>query len=252
MNTTLGRSFGLVATTILLSSFEHGCLVSPDRTSGILGRSARPAPASPEGVVRLVEWCWEHRDLDHYTQVFTDDYRFVFPSADSSGNAFPEHVLRREDELEAAHHLFETGTSELPPARRIRVDLERDLLALPDSRPGRNATWHRVVRSRARLAVETGDRSYRASDALRFFLVRGDSALIPPELAAQGFVPDTGRWYLERWEEENSDPGLATSGGPWRPASFATQPTEIVTWGQLKVLYRGAGAQTARGGAATR
>jgi len=238
MNQIIGRNLGLLVATILLSSAHRGCLVSPGGLPGTQGRSAPPEPTSPEATVRLVAWCWDHRDFDHYARIFSDDYRFVFASADSSGNAFRDHALRRGDELVAAHHLFVIGTATLPPARRIKVDLERDLFALPDTRPGRNATWHRVVESRARLAVQAGDLDYRVEDTSRFFLVRGDSALIPPDLAAQGFRPDTSRWYVERWEEEDTPPGLLRSRGLRSPTPLATQPTRNLTWGFLKALYR--------------
>jgi len=60
-----------------------------------------------------------------------------------------------------------------------------------------------------------------------FFMVRGDSALIPADLAARGFRPDSTRWYIERWEDDT-----------FQEVGARAMPTSTATWGTIKVLYR--------------
>ena len=70
----------------------------------------------------------------------------------------------------------------------------------------------------------------RIAGAASFYLVRGDSAQIPPDLQARGLRPDRSRWWIERWEDE-------TLRVPGRPG-MATMPGRSITFGELKMLYR--------------
>src|SRR6266545_6502129 len=65
-----------------------------------------PAPSTPAGAVRLLQWCWNHRDLDRYNQLLTEDFVFDCAASDTAGNAFRGHGLTRFDETEYARHLF--------------------------------------------------------------------------------------------------------------------------------------------------
>src|SRR2546422_8953248 len=113
-----------------------------------------PAAASPQHAVDLLRWCWEHRAVSDYRGLFADDYRFGFP-ADSAGNPVRVRELTREEELAAATNLFAKGTATLPPARRIAVVFDPNLIARPDSRPGREPRWHREVVTTCNLMVDT-------------------------------------------------------------------------------------------------
>ena len=55
-----------------------------------------------------------------------------------------------------------------------------------------------------------------------FYLVRGDSAQIPPDLKARGFVPDATRWYIERYEDKTD------TGGGQGNSSALRAPSGIV------------------------
>src|SRR5206468_11404775 len=99
-----------------------------------------------------------------------------FAARDSAGNPIRHHELTREEELAAATNLFTKGTATLPPAQRIALAFDPTLIARPDSRPGRNPTWHREVATQFNLAVDTSVNDYRISGVVRFFLVRGDAA----------------------------------------------------------------------------
>ncbi len=137
----------------------------------------------------------------------------------------------RDDELIAAQHLFVEGTITEPPASGIMLGLAGSLIALPDYRAGKSARWHQYVHAAAlTLTVNRTDGSALfVTGAADFFLVRGDSAAIPPDLAA--VRPDTATWYVEHWDDLSS--GGATPADPVK-----TLPTHRVTWFGIKARYR--------------
>lgn len=169
-----------------------------------------PVPNSPRNVLELFKWCWEHRALTEYKTIFTDDFRFVATGVDSSGGTDQGRVENREDELVAAEHLFIGGKADEPPANRIILDFNSDLIALSDPRPGKNAMWHKVIQTSVTLSVDTDAENFRISGDARFYVVRGDSAVIPAEL---GYGPDENRWYIERWEDLTGEGSQALSPG---------------------------------------
>ena len=193
-------------------------------------RSTSIAPDSPKTLLDALAHAWNDLDPGQYPELFTDDYQFVFSSADSAGNPFRDRTLTREDELAIAEHLFVTGTASNPPAQKIVLTFDRTFIPEPDSRPGKTYPWHLEVKRNVVLSVDTPDRAFRITGAARFFLVRGDSAAIPPDLAARGFRPDPNRWWIERWEDETLDTGASPADSP--------TPTHTTTWGSLKALYR--------------
>jgi hypothetical protein len=187
-----------------------------------------PAPDSPEGIVRLVQWCWNNRDTTRYREVFTQDFQFVFAAGDSAGNAYRDDPFGRDEMLTCATHLFVGGGS-TPPAASITLVLDATLYPIADSRPGKDPRWHREVPTSVNLSVTTeGGVEYHVTGNATFFAVRGDSAAIPPEL---GFEPDSTRWYIERWEDYTLGSGsVMTVASP--------QPARGTTWGQILALYR--------------
>jgi hypothetical protein len=218
-----------------------------------------PTPNSPQNVIRLFEWCWNNRDINVYKEIFTDDFRFIFALGDSAGNMFREDPVTREMELNIATNLFVGGGS-AAPASSIVLTLAPTLRALPDSRPGKNPRWHNEIVTSVDLTIKTEDGAeYRILGDARFFVVRGDSALIPREL---GFGPDSTRWYIDQWHDETlqgaatsalapAGPGLQAArsfGGataaaagrapqrPGAPAALTARPFEM-TWGKLNALY---------------
>jgi hypothetical protein len=201
-----------------------------------IARSAVPPAAtaivadSPRALLDAFGHAWNNLDAAHYGELFTADFQFQFSLADSGGNPFPDHSLSRADELQIAQHLFVTGTATLPPATRIVLTFDRTFIPEPDSRPGKSFPVHQEVKRNFVLSVDTGDAAYRITGAAQFFIVRGDSAAIPPDLAAHGFHADPNRWWIERWEDASLDFG----GGI--PATGAT-PTQTRTWGSVKALY---------------
>lgn len=217
-----------------------------------------PTPNSPQNAIRLFEWCWKNRDITVYKEIFTDDFRFIFALGDSAGNLFRDEPVTREMELNIARNLFVGGGS-AAPATSILLTLDPTLRAFPDSRPGKNPRWHNEIVSSVDLTINTeSGAEYRILGNARFFVVRGDSALIPQEL---GFGPDSTRWYIDQWRDETlegsggsavgpANPGgsgmarplglaaLANgaSGRPRAPATFSLRAFAM-SWGKLNALY---------------
>ena len=192
--------------------------------------STKIVPDTPRALLDAFAHAWNNRDPVEYYELFTEDFQFVFAAADSSGQPFPDRCLTRELELLIAQHLFLSGTSSNPPAQKIVLTFDRTFIPEPDSRPGKTWPWHQEIKRNLVLSVDTGEQAFRITGAARFFVVRGDSAAIPPDLVARGFHPDPNWWYIERWEDETLD----TGGG--LPGEGVT-PTASRTWGDLKVLY---------------
>ena len=219
-----------------------------------------PDPTRPELVVRLFEWCWDHRSIAEYEEIFTEDFLFQFAETDSSGNAFLGRVLTRIDEIETARHLF-VGGGASPPANSISLQLDANLIPIQDTRPGkRDTTYHREISTSVVLRIDTDEEDFQVTGTARFFVVRGDSAVIPVELS-QRFPPDAGRWWIERWEDETVGPGgSAFSVVRTRKGASASVPTGDlppaatvrrspapastaaglvpVSWGYVKALFR--------------
>jgi hypothetical protein len=211
-----------------------GCSKStaPGETPPVADTS--PARDTPAGAVRLLEWSWKNRGIDHYREIFTDDYRFLFAEADSAGNAYRDVPYIREDELSMADNLF-VGNADHATASDIQVDFDRTMIPLNDDRPGKSPKWHKSIRTGVDLKVAidrgSGPEVWEVHGYAKFYVVRGDSAEIPADLAARGFGSDTTRWWIDRWEDET-----LPVGAPSGPAH--ANPTANRTWGGIKSLFR--------------
>jgi hypothetical protein len=212
-----------------------------------------PNPSRPDQIIRLFEWCWDHRSINDYEEVFTDDFRFAFASTDSAGRAFQGAVLTRNDEIETARHLF-VGGGTSPPANSISLQLDPNLYVQPDTRAGkRDTTYHREIVTSVVLRIETDEESFQVTGDARFFVIRGDSAVIPQDLQDRGFRPDKDRWYIERWEDETqSTGGIANAAAHARglaarrpgvegepavkPNATQSMPLDV-TWGFVKTVF---------------
>lgn len=84
------------------------------------------------------------------------------------------------------------------------------------------------------LRIDTDEEDFAVTGAMRFFLVRGDSALIPEDLAKRGVGADPNRWYIERWEDETvGEAATRQEEGEPQPT-----PSRNTTLCGIKVLYR--------------
>ena len=194
-----------------------------------------PDPNTPVAAVEFLQWCWTHRDIAHYHEIFTDDFDFAFAIADTIGNPSAQLPWTREEELVSAQHIFEAASS-------ITLTFESSLNDYADLRPGKTDPVHRQVQiTNLTLTINKKDGSgFRVQDGALFYLVRADSAAIPQELADRGFKPVTTRWYIERWEDQTNTGALPASAIRERaPAAPARPlPTRKPTWGSIKLLFR--------------
>jgi hypothetical protein len=245
----------LGAALLLLALGVSGCFnpFFPTVSAIRAAPEAAPLPDSPQGVLKLFKWCWENRAITEYEELFSQDYRFAFAQADTTGDAYQDRATTRDEDLRQTRNLFVGGAgSSQPPAQRIVLYFDANLIALPDSRPGKTSPWHKEVRTSVDLTIDVGTQVYRVTGYARFFVVRGDSAKIPPDLVERGLHPDAGRWYIERWEDESGSGGTAAAAarpvvseaapaagpaGGRLPAGVRSALEEYVTWGWLKNHY---------------
>lgn len=196
-----------------------------------------PTPTTPQNAVKLFEWCWNNRGYDEYSELLTDDYVFQSAGVDSAGNPTREVQARRADELEIAQNMF-LGTAERPPASKLELNFDRNLIPFPDTRAGKDPNWHKTIRTSVSLKVDIGDgTTYEIVGYALFYLVRGDSASIPAELKARGFQPDPLRWWIDRWEDETLPSGSPTAVRPQGGGPAALAPVQT-SFGRVKDLYR--------------
>ena len=227
MNTTR-RFSAAAAAALVLVIFAGGCFnpfappLAPQR-----GISAPPpVPNTPTNLLRLFEWCYNQRSIVEYRELFTEDFRFAFSSLDAAGEAYVNAPWTRDDELISATQLFQGGSAEQPPASSIELRLARTFYVNPDTRPGKNAKWHKKTYTSVLLQIRTADGdAIDITGAATFFLVRGDSAFIPEELRLLGFEPDSNRWYIERWEDDTAlpDQGVQAGVATVRPSEAAVR-----------------------------
>jgi len=228
----------LAALGVLLAGFSlAGCFnpFSP-RIAPVLGASKpAPVPNSAPGVLRLFEWCYNNKAIAEYREIFTEDYQFYFNALDSAGADWRGTPFTRDDELIQATNLFVGGSATEPAASSIRLSLDRNFFVFPDPdyteyegpfpRTPRDplGRWHKNIRTTVTLQIGTDDgNSIEITGHANFYMVRGDSALIPEELRLRGFGPDSTRWYIRRWNDETAQEGtLAMAASPARPAGQA-------------------------------
>jgi hypothetical protein len=227
--------------------------------------SPAPAPTSARDLIMLFKWCWENRDIARYKTLFTDDYRFAFAITDSAGNGYRTNPWIRTDEIISATNLFVGGSATEPAASSITLIFDGDPQVEADGRDGMNPKWHQQVflPSLTLTINKTDGSATRVTGGALFYVTRGDSAVIPPEL---GLGPDSTRWYINRWEDQTNTGSGAAAAGPapraaLRPAALAAagfaatragiaslpatgaaaapSPFPVqMSWGEVKALWR--------------
>jgi hypothetical protein len=214
-----------------------------------------PLPTSPQGLMELFRWCHNQRAIAEYEELFTEDFRFGFSAVDSATQA----PILRDEEIAIARRMWVDGSANEPRANSVSLEYLSRILPLPDSRPGKTSTWHKEITTGILLKVELEDERFEVRGDATFFLVRGDSALIPEQLRQRGFGPDPSRWYIERYEDHTNEGGTAAAAvaahlrgdealaarlaraaatGARIPARPAAALRSGMTWGQLKALFR--------------
>ena len=193
----------LLLAAALLVVLTSGCFnpFRPQVVSGIAFSEPPPLPSSPQGALQLLRWCWVNRNIAEYEELFTEDFRFFFADLEAADNP----PVFRDDEIAIARNLFVDGSATEPRAKRIDLDFSSSLIPIADPRPGKTDPWHKEVTTKVNLKADLGEAIFDVNGDVTFYLVRGDSALIPQALKDRGFVPDRGRWYIEGWEDKTTD-----------------------------------------------
>lgn len=236
---------GLLVTTALVALAGCANPVGPRFLRGpeVTGETGAPEADTPVHLAIRLKWTWEHQDVTMYRELFTDDYVFVFAAADSAGRP----PFGRGDELTMGRHLFAEGTATEPCANRITLDYVSELVPRPDRRPGKAYPWHQEILANVVLKVYTDDYVHQIDGRVLFFVVRGDSALIPGDLEERGFGPDSTHWYIERWEDHTDASGLAPRAST--AATGAVRPLSACA-GAVPARFRFRPAPTGAGRAA--
>ena len=252
-------ALGVLAAGLALA----GCFnpFSP-RIAPTLGASKpAPIPNTASGVLRLLEWCYNNKAITEYSELFTADYQFYFSDLDSSGLDWQERPYTRTDELISATNLFIGGSATEPAASSIRLTLDRNFFVnvdpyfvyypVPDNTVLRDPSGrrHKSIRTTVTLRIEIDDGSSLEIDGhATFYMVRGDSALIPDDLKGR-VRQDSTRWFIRRWDDETAQGvGLALARATGRSAgtaargrtaaSLASQAGAPASWGRIKDYYR--------------
>lgn len=161
-------------------------------------------PRSPEQLVSAVEWSYDHQSPAAYRDLFTADFQFACARADSAGNVYRDTPWTRDDELQFFSALV--NPQRHPPITKLTLDFDRNLVVSPDPRPGKDPEHHRWIRTGYVLTVAEGSAPPRTVfGQIGFFVVRGDSAAIPDDLAVRGSTTDSRVWYLQRWEDATGE-----------------------------------------------
>jgi len=195
-----------------------------------------PRASSPSEALRRLEFAYDHRDDVVNRDLFTSDFEFVFVPGDSAGIPYAVTPWNRTDELASFTKLVHGGTVDQPASSAIQLALDGTFTVADDPRPGKNARWHKKIRSNVVLIVNFTT-SYTAdiTGASDFFFVRGDSAAIPGDL---GVGPDSTLWYVDRWEDETGPVIGPTPHGLFPITPARAMPVTNNTWGRLKATYR--------------
>ena len=245
---TSSRRILLLLSAVLASLGAAGCFnpFSPVILSERVTTVA-PVPTTPQNAVKLFEWCWVNRGVEEYKELFTEDYVFLSAGTDSAGNPTREIQARRDDEIQTAENMF-IGSVERPPAASIRLNFDKSLIPLPDTRPGYSTqdSLFKTIRTSVDLKVEIGDgQTLEVTGNALFYLVRGDTAAIPEELRKRGFVKDKSRWWISRWEDETlGSEGLVANGARRARPAIGGSNTVRMSMAELRRYW------LAQGGAA--
>jgi len=173
------------------------------KTVAPLVSGTAPAANSPANAVRRFEWAFDHEDAAMVRDLLTDDFLFIAASTDSAGN--PSRIPHDRSWFSLAlAAMMDSSTS-------VSLLLDRNLIAFPDTRPGREPRFHKQIRSSMDLKIRIdSENTLEVTGNALFFLTRGDSAAIPRELRARGARPDSTTWWLDRFEDET----LGAAGAP--------------------------------------
>lgn len=197
-----------------------------------------PAANSPAGAVERFDWALTRQDVDMVAGLVADDLRWLSAGTDSAGSPSMQPPHDRAWLLAALGSLLHGVPGRHAPST---VTLAPDpslpsMETFPDSRPGKEPRVHQEVRIGLEVSVRDGDtgETFDVTGGWVFFAARGDSAAIPPELAARGVKPDSTAWWFDRFEDE----AIVSSPLAFRsPRPAAADPARRVSFTSILELY---------------
>lgn len=201
---------------VIALAFASAMSTACDTARTVAPMDVAPAANTAAGAVQRLAWALNHRDVELIRGLLSDEFSFQTAGLDSAGNPARDTTLTRDSLLAVLRSLL-GGRPGVPPPASVRLSLDADLVAFPDTRVGRDPRVHKTIRTSVDLVVvdSTAQHTFKASGHALFFLSRGDSATIPTELKALGAKADSTRWWIDQWEDE-------TIGGGGANASLVT------------------------------
>lgn len=171
-------------------------------------QDAAPVADSPVHALDRLRWSWAHRDTLTYGSLPAGNFWYGYLVSDSATNPWGNTAWSRDEELGFVRHLFAGGAaSGSLPASDILIAYQSTPVPTGDSRPGRDPGWHQeaslIV---AALIRRTDGTEIQIGAPVRFFLVRGDSAVLTPAMIGAGLTARPDRWYVEGWNDLNTTP----------------------------------------------
>jgi hypothetical protein len=186
-------------------------------TRNVAPLTPEPANNSPAGTLQRMRWAWEHLNPHEFGTVLSADFVRAPGPADSAGSPYREPPFNRGDELVCFENLVE-GNSRYGRVAAIQMTFDSALDPQPDLRPGMTYPVHQVIDAPSVsvfVRYITGVIVSRTGGAT-FYLVRGDSAAIPPYM---NLKPDSTQWYIQTLVD-----GLRGAGGD------TTQANSPICW----------------------
>jgi hypothetical protein len=226
--TSLATRLLVVGSCLALLLAASGCSKKSSNPVAPPPPPSPPSPSTPAGALQLLKWAYEHRDTSLYRSLFTTDYGFTFVARDTANRAWTYL-----DERASARHLLVGGGS---PSPATTVSLKFSGALSAQAIPSLNPTYRMQISAPLNLTISLQDTtSINTIGNANFYFVRGDSALVPADLAGQGVTGTSSRWFLYRWDDGTGgvSPYLAARVRPAQPAG-----THNETWGDFKVRYR--------------
>ena len=193
---------------VLLLALLSSCSRS---TAPVAPASETPEATSAAGAVRLLDWAVNTGHAGVLEGLLSADFELAVAGLDSAGNQTRVDVPR-DTVLAAFRSLLEGVPGRSAPATAQLV-LDRNLIELPDTRPGRQSNVHRSLRTACDLRVtdSTAVAAFHVTGFLLCYMSRADSAALPAGSTAPA---DTSHWWITRIEDETSAGTPGTSAHP--------------------------------------
>jgi len=185
-------------------------------------------PNSPEGVLEALQTAYRDRDMEAYSALLADDFRFYF-DRDTREVYKLEDSWGREEELEVTSHIFLA-----PPVSDIRVRLTLGS-SLPSGESGRE-TWLRNNVPDTFLEIDMTP-SFGEPEGLTlridghvhtFYFRKGKN---PADALSTSETSD--KLFLVEWRDRgvvHSSSGRVGEGG--------AVPVSEMTWSAIKMFFR--------------